>query len=393
MIKEEMEEGEGLPVPEENSNNSQNRVRLFGHRGGSWEAEERGRKENIAAQNSWERITRGLKSLGGVEADVRLTKDGVPVLVHRSVKGMSLAQFKKKYPNHGTLEGLVDWFARRKGGEVYLDLKDAGEIDAWSLIELVAKLEGRVIIGAKDPQAVAKLLLARKLLGKEREVKIFLQIPDPAVPKKAVEYAKHLVRNAGWREENLTKEEWKMVKDLQPDGVHFFFPENLLKDLVAEIVGHGAWVPVGEKLRNSRAVVLPFPNIPLFHDLQRRRLKKFVEEALRAGYRVIAGSAAGKEINQRMIEWGVMAIMPNIPDYLPPEVVAQLKEKQTKDKAEKIQPPSREERFRATISFRRKEPTEKGLEEGDSDSPRDKYLQLVRKMGKGVGPIRQQIGI
>lgn len=296
---------------------NKDKIDVFAHRAGFYKEGETG----PGAENTFERAEHSLRFVDGLEIDVDFTSDGVAVVTHsklnkKSEDGKSqrinFEEFKQKFPKHATLESWLDWFAQdgMESRKLYLDLKGTDQ-DAFQLLELVQQkgLEGRVYIGSKDARTMVKMLLARKSLN--LDAKIFLQIPDPSNPEKAVSYARSILEQLGVSEPELM--------NLKPDGLHFFWPENLIKDMISELVQHGEFVPV-----TDRSVKVPwykrFPNIPFFHNLQRRRLREFIEESQKAGYEVMAGSAGSPSTMQRMIEWGVRGIMPNVPDRVPDSV-------------------------------------------------------------------------
>lgn len=256
------------------------------------------------------------KGVNGCEIDVRSTADGALVVTHENVSNKTLEQFLIDNPNKVTLESWIEWMKQPEleGKEIYLDLKEGG-YDPYKLIELVKDLGERVVIGAKYPDVVVKLLIARKILGSK--TRMILQIPDPAIPEVAVNYASNLANVVGLG----SLPEGVVNEDIKPDGVHFYFPENIAKDLISEVRGDGESVPVTDK--NKPKSARRFPNIFGLHNLQRERLKRFTQKAKAAGFKyVFAGSAESAQTNQRMIGWGVNAIMPNNPDVLPVGVKA-----------------------------------------------------------------------
>jgi len=137
---------------------------------------------------------------------------------------------------------------------------------------------------------------------------------------------------------------------------------------------------LGKKLLSPKIV----PNIPILHDLQRRRLWRFTQEAISRGYEVIAGSTASPITMERMIDWGVKAVMPNVTreEMLPRQV-------QNGGKSIELKGP--EDQFRNTRKLfegdLKEELEKKGLEE-----KREVYLRCAVKM-KTVGVVRQQIGL
>jgi len=361
-----------------------------------------------------------LARVDGVEVDVGFTKDGVAVVTHDNASELSFEEFKKKYPEHATLESWIEWFREEEmvdlKKKIYLDLKGTAQ-DPYRLMQLVDGLGERVAIGSKDPRTVARLLLAREILDDGADgdqPKVYLQIPDPVLPRKALDYVDNLWENVGLREEG------GIIKD-KPDGVHFYWPENLAKEIVAELCGHGEFLTVIDKLKVTgselvrklkdvedwRSLISELgsfnefrqlvgdlgkkllspkivPNIPILHDLQRRRLWRFTQEAISRGYEVIAGSTASPITMERMIDWGVKAVMPNVTreEMLPRQV-------QNGGKSIELKGP--EDQFRNTRKLfegdLKEELEKKGLEE-----KREVYLRCAVKM-KTVGVVRQQIGL
>lgn len=290
-------------------------VEIFAHRSGGW------LKENVNHEtkdekgaNSITGAMESFKKVGGCEVDVTFTSDGVAVVTHDNVSGINFEEFKRRYPDHATLESWVEWM-RQPGMEdrkLYLDLKGVDQ-DPFLLVRELQSLGERVVVGSKDPVTVFKALLARKLLGSGPRV--YLQIPDPLFPSVAVAYATNIAESAGLSGLDEDPASAEKLNGLRPDGVHFYWPENLVKDAVAEVVKHGEFVPVTDSAKTETAV--RFPNIPILHDLQRWRLRSFVRRAKAVGLKVMAGSAASAETMKRMVEWGVDGIMPNDPNVSP----------------------------------------------------------------------------
>lgn len=326
------------------------------------------------------------KGVSGCEVDLRVTSDGALVVTHENVKAKTKDEFLRDNPNHMTMESWVDWLSgpEMSGKSLYLDLKD-GDIDPFKLVEMTKALGDRIVIGTKNPEVAVKAMLARKLLSSESRV--ILQIPDPLIPSVAVEYAKNAAKNAG-----LTELPFGVsASDLVPDGVHFYFPENFAKDVAGEMKGNGEFVPMTDKTKPEAAK--RFPNIFGFHDLQRARLKAFTQEAKAAGFKyVFAGSAESAQTNQRMIEWGVDAIMPNNPDVLPESLKVEvpvggitIPEPASRDKSTMQMREGNLAQEFATVQ-------DKSVADmSEQESKRRIYLETAQKL-KGVGALRAQLG-
>lgn len=292
------------------------RVDVFAHRAGFYKEGETG----PGAENTFERAKHSLRFVDGLEIDVDFTADGVAVVTHDKLfrKGedgkkykLYFDEFKEKYPKHATLESWLDWFSQEgmEGKKLYLDLKGT-EQDSFQLLEAVQSkgLADRVFIGTKDARTLTKLLLARKAL--DVDSKIFLQIPDPASAEKAVAYARTILSKLGVDEKRSD------LQGLKPDGLHFFWPDNFLKDVIAEFVKHGEFVPM-----TDRSVKVPWyrrwPNFPVFYNMMQARIRDFVSRSQEEGYEVIMGSTGSPASMQRWIERGVVGVMPNVPDRMP----------------------------------------------------------------------------
>lgn len=359
-------------------------LKVFAHRAG-WTRPER-TTEGMREQNSIPRAKETLQEVSGCEVDLGFTADGVAVVTHDNVSRLSFEQFKKANPDHASLESWVGWFATEdlKDKELYLDLKGTQQ-DPYRLVELINILGDRVSIGSKDPQTVFKLLLARKLLNSQ--AKVYLQIPEPVHPPTAVRYAENLLTNVGIKLENLTEEEKTLVSDLKPDGLHFYWPENLAKDILSELSRHGDFYPAIEALsirRNGRLASI-VPNIVIFHDLQRARLEHFTRLAKQKGYEVVGGSTASPLAMKRMLEWGVDAVMPNNPEVF----LNHLTPPYTPTEDRKAADPA--DRFIHTKDIKEHELNQE-LNSGQIDETRKNYLSLAVRTKK-VSVIRQQFGI
>ncbi len=360
------------PIPTKEVVDRPRQVKVFAHRAG-WLGR---RKKNgdIYDQNSLPQAAEALSIVDGVEIDIGFTKDGVAVVTHKNMSKKSFEEFKKGNPNHGTLEDWVSWYKDGPGmdqKEIYFDLKTTDQ-DPYKLIKLTEELGSRVSIGSKDPNTIFRLLLARDLLNSQ--AKIYLQIPDPAIPELAVEYANKLLDIVGVDSEDPDIKSRK--SRLKPDGVHFYWPQNVGTDITAEIKGHGRYVSVLDKTKNPD--VVRSPNIPIFHDLQRLRLKRFVTLAKKSGFEVVAGSVASSEVMERMIGWGVDAIMPNIPNESP--ILS--------DNQQRIEAPKDVHKNTTTIL---RSPAEAANNDNLDESEKI-YNRLTQNLKK-VSTLRQQFGL
>ncbi|MEK7112879.1 MAG: hypothetical protein AAB875_06225 [Patescibacteria group bacterium] len=358
--------------------------KVFAHRAG-WARPER-TPEGMREQNSIPRAKETLQEVSGCEVDVGFTKDGVAVVTHDDVSRLSFEQFKKANPDHASLESWVDWFTsdELKDKELYLDLKGTQQ-DPYRLIEAVNTLGDRVSIGSKDPQTVFKLLLARKLLNSR--AKVYLQIPEPVHPPTAVRYAENLLTNIGIRQEDLNEEEKALVSELKPDGLHFYWPENLAKDIISELSRHGDFYPAIEaaSIRRNGRLASIVPNIVIFHDLQRARLEHFTRLAKQKGYEVVGGSTASPLAMKRMLEWGVDAVMPNNPEVF----INHLVPPYTPTEDRTVADPA--DRFIHTKDVKEHDLNQE-LHSSQTDETRKKYLSLAVRTKK-ISVIRQQFGI
>ena len=364
------------------------KVEVLAHRAG-W--------TKTGEQNSVATARETFKQVEGGEIDIEFTADGVAVINHKSaVRKLTLEQFKERYPNHGTLEGWVDWMEsdpQMAEKKFYLDLKGT-EQDPYRLIEQLRSVGERMRIGSKDPRTVMLLLEARSLLCEEdKGPEIYLQVPDPMPPSAGVKNAAHLAEYVGLGEnlEAMTDEEKERVSKMRPDGLHFFFHENLAKEIVSEAAGHGEYHPVSDE--NPSETSTPFPNIPIAYNLQQWRIKRFVEQAKKAGFKVAAGSSGSAESLERMItQWNVDIVMPNNPEEIP--------QSQQEIQAEKVATTQDiglpRDQYKNEHGSRLKEgDLQKELEElvrSREDPKRVQYLIFALKV-KTTNPIRQQFGI
>jgi glycerophosphoryl diester phosphodiesterase len=348
---------------------------IFAHRAGFGPKETRGK--DIYEQNSIPRAAETLETSPGLEIDVTFTKDKVAVVTHDNVNKITYEQFKTQYPSHGTLETWVNWFASNpdlKNKKLYLDLKGTDQ-DPLELVKLASQLGDRASISSKDPETVLGLLAARDLVIPDTSSprnKIYLQIPDPIHPDISMGYVDNLYANLGI---NRQSAEVTGLAHLRPDGVHFYWPENLVKEIVTEVKRHGKITSSKKEARDLG--ISHLGNIPGLHRLQLERLKAFTAEAKKRGYEVVSGSTATAEVMAEMTKWGVDIIMPNIPTHLPDSI-----------------PPSPvtknitlpEDLHQNTIKIAKGEPY-------PQDQLRTKYESLMSLVSVKIGFLRKQVGI
>lgn len=308
-------------------------VDVFAHRAGSrntdldkspsliQQIKEAKTKQNHWEQNSIENAQDAFGTVNGAEIDITFTQDGVCVVTHDDVSKLTFEEFKEKHPDHATLESWINWLNQpgMEDKKLYLDLKGTDQ-DPFKMVEMIEQLGDRVEVGSKDPSTVIRLLLARRLLN--TQCKIHLQIPDPIHGAIAVRYAQRIVDITGMDREALIKQGIDPEKDLKPDGLHFYWPEDVVKDIVSEMVKHGQFAPVSDQsIPVDDKSFSRWKGAPIFNSLgkfiQKRRLRGFVRRAKQAGYDVVAGSTGSPQVMEEMIQWGVDKIMPNDPNYVP----------------------------------------------------------------------------
>jgi hypothetical protein len=270
---------------------------------------------------------------------------------------------------------------------MYLDLKDSN-IDSFRLAQLVKDFGDRVVIGAKYPDTVVQLMVAKKLFG--AEFKVALQIPDPAIPEVAINYANNIAEIAGLDMNNLP--EWLSKDDLKPDAVHYFFNKNIVTDVKAEKAGHGEYI--ADKKRAGDMQIKHSGNIPIAYEMQQKRTEEFIRLGNESNFLVIAGSDEDPKTNERLIKAGVGILMPNNAKIKAEGV------KRSDDKREFVLPAKRDEAtWNMAEGDLRKEYDQLLFDQKDKYGPlasdintkRGWYLYLVTKL-KNPDSLTMQIG-
>lgn len=294
-------------------------------------------KGGLRVQNSVPNAILSLSLCDGCEVDVGFTSDNIAVITRDVVKKLNLKKFKEHNPDHATLESWFEWYKDKSLQKkyLYLDLKTDTQ-NPLKLLKAGQFLKNRLLIGSSDLKTVIKCLLAKKIL-KSKAI-IILQIPNPVYSQWAINYADRIKENLIIPKE-LAKKHSALIKNLKPDGLHFFFPESTIKGAFSELIGHGQIAPLLE--RGTPSGYLRFTTLPGFSHLRSFVLKNFVEEAKKRGYMVIGGSTASIGSMMQMIGWGVDTLMPNDPEYLPKRV--------TKKNKSKINP--MKDKFKHSLDF------------------------------------------
>lgn len=304
------EDNQPKEVKSEVVDNSDQRLDVLAHRGGMTLASP---GNSIAAGKE------AFAATDGAEIDLSFTKDGVCVITHKDTSNLTFEEFKEKYPGHATLETWIDWLQMpdMRDKKLYLDLKTTDQ-DPFKLVELVQKLEGRVHIGSKDTATVVQLLLARKLLGAKCEV--YLQIPEPLSGRLAVDYAQRVSEIVGLDKDELARLGVD-INDLKPDGIHFFWPNDVLQSLEWEKVGHAQFISEGDtSIPSDDEFFVKWKSNPFFkligHNwlgkwMQRKRILGLIRHAKQAGFKVIGGATNTPKEHEQLVEAGVDMIMPN----------------------------------------------------------------------------------
>lgn len=372
------------------------RVLTYAHRGGGMVKGQ--------AESTWTAAIAALKFVDGLEIDCALTADGVAIVTHAKVSKKNSAEFLSKHQYHMTLESWVDWFNNDpalKNKYIYIHLKTT-KIDAYNFIKLLKPLGKRSSVGSIDPGVVAKLLIARKLLAAESE--IYLQIPSLVNAKATVNYANKLAKRTGLNKLPLNPENSEIDKDflnnLRPDGLHYYWPENILRPFVSNLSGDGVYISPSElkkmKAKNPGIVAKEglkgFANVKGLHTLQKRELRNFVIGAKHAGYKIISGFTASPELLKLQADWGADAVMPDIPSLLPDELKIN-----SKNSLIKISPPKN--RFLASMQLqqsKQKKGTTLNQENPEHKKPQDPERIIYDKFAvriKSVNPVRKFLGL
>lgn len=295
------------------------------------------------------------KGAKGAEVDIMFTADGVPVIFHsekvrkdeggnlvegRDPSKMTFEEFQKQCPDHMSLEGFGKWQEKNeallKGKDIWFDLKGGNvNVDAYKLIQDVARLGEHAFISTKDPAEIMKLLIAKKLTGSKAQIS--LAIPDPITSKISADMADNLMNVAGLKDVAELGEDAdrQVVAGLKPDWVNFYWPEPLMLANKGEKAGHGEFVMYDDAEKPDSAgeyeglaklgEVGKWASKKL-RGLRDRRLKKFVEQAQSHGIKVMAGSTeSATKMDEMINNWNVDGVMPNNPNVVP-DVLAQQRE-------------------------------------------------------------------
>lgn len=234
---------------------------IFLHRAGKHSSY--GHKENTVARAT---ITGKHPQVDGFEIDVRLTKDGVPIVHHDRVRGHDLASFRKKY--HGdTLAEWVSWLQKHPKKSLYLDTKERIPIDLY--FKIIAPVRDRIWIGSRDPWYVRHLVMQKRKT--KSNVLIFYMTWNSIFAQTQVAVADYYFRKHKAR----------------PDGIHAMYEEV---------------TPVGLRLIHLALI------------------KRLVTAAKKRGYMVSGGTGTPSSV-RKQIRFGVDCLMPNHHDHIPTKAI------------------------------------------------------------------------
>lgn len=286
-------------------------MKILVHRGGYTKI--RINDRIVPGENTLERAKLSLANnkTDGIEIDVQYTSELVPVVIHDRVGNLSLEDFRRKHPYQRGLSEWIKWFKKHKQFEkdiIYIDLKDNPTIRNNEILRRLLKeftvLKNPIFIGSLDEKVLN--ILADIKSEFDIDLKLFFIIPEPLIL--GYEIAK--VRR------NFTRDNKIVI-----DGVHFFFIDSVMKELLSLIFKRGDFVTVTDFLKgesresddkNVPGKRIPIPNPYLIQDLYYLKTKKFVESAHRQGLLVMSASSGSVNSLRKMRDMGCDYLMVNV---------------------------------------------------------------------------------